>query len=52
MWGIPMLWWERIGKQLQYTGGVAVALDLIALSGCVSSQTEYTNYGGEFDLLW
>ena len=29
MWGVPMLWWARIGKLLQYSGGIVVVLDLI-----------------------
>lgn len=29
MWGLPFLWWARIGKILQFAGGVAAVLDLI-----------------------
>ncbi|GAB2749838.1 hypothetical protein GCM10027174_25380 [Salinifilum aidingensis] len=29
MWGLPLLWWARIGKLLQFTGGAVVVLDLI-----------------------
>lgn len=29
MWGIPMLWWARIGKLLQFAGGAVVIIDLI-----------------------
>ncbi|WP_143121707.1 hypothetical protein [Saccharopolyspora antimicrobica] len=28
MWWIPLLWWARIGKLMQFAGGVAVVLDL------------------------
>ena len=29
MWGLPLLWWGRIGKLLQFAGGLVVVLDLI-----------------------
>jgi len=29
MWGLPILWWGRIGKILQFSGGAVVVLDLI-----------------------
>ncbi|WP_243789891.1 hypothetical protein [Saccharopolyspora gloriosae] len=29
MWGLPFLWWARIGKLLQFAGGAVVVLDLV-----------------------
>lgn len=29
LWGLPMLWWGRIGKTLQFLAGCAVVLDII-----------------------
>ena len=29
MWGLPILWWGRIGKLMQYGGGLIIILDLI-----------------------
>lgn len=29
MWGLPMLWWARIGKCLQFAGTAIVILDLV-----------------------
>jgi hypothetical protein len=29
MWGLPMLWWARTGKLLQFTGGMVVIVDLL-----------------------
>lgn len=29
MWGLPLLWWARFGKLLQFVGGIVVVLDLI-----------------------
>lgn len=29
MWALPLVWWSRIGKLLQYVGGTVVVLDLI-----------------------
>lgn len=29
LWGIPILWWGRIGKLMQFLGGLTVVLDLI-----------------------
>ncbi|MEU0515594.1 hypothetical protein [Amycolatopsis sp. NPDC006125] len=29
MWGLPTLWWGRIGKLLQFAGGLIAVLDLI-----------------------
>lgn len=30
LWNLPMLWWARIGKLLQFAGGIVVVLDLLA----------------------
>lgn len=29
MWGVPMLWWARVGKLFQFAGGLVVVLDLV-----------------------
>lgn len=29
MWGVPIPWWGRIGKLLQFSGGLVVVVDLI-----------------------
>jgi hypothetical protein len=29
MWGLPVLWWGRVGKLVQFGGGLIVILDLI-----------------------
>lgn len=29
MWGVRMLWWARIGKLLEFAGGLVVVLDLV-----------------------
>lgn len=29
MWGVPVLWWGRIGKLAQFAGGLVVIIDLL-----------------------
>jgi hypothetical protein len=29
MWGVPLLWWGRVGKVMQFGGGLIAILDLI-----------------------
>ena len=29
LWGVPMVWWGRTGKVLQFAGGLVVVLDLV-----------------------
>ncbi|MDI2029859.1 hypothetical protein QFW96_14605 [Saccharopolyspora sp. TS4A08] len=29
MWSLPVLWWARIGKLLQFAGGAVVIIDLV-----------------------
>lgn len=47
MWNVPLLWWGRIGKLLQFTGGLSVVIDLVGserlrrLSEAISSWRRY-----------
>jgi hypothetical protein len=32
LWGLPVLWWGRIGKLAQFTGGLAAIIDIVGIA--------------------
>lgn len=49
MWGLPMLWWGRIGKLMQFAGGLIAVLDIIGSERILKLADRFKQKGKELE---